>query len=301
MEKRFLLFLPLVFFLRSPIIHATAACPANVEAFQYHSLSRSHIGVAVKLNGSGPYEFMLDTGAQITVIEPKLAEDLKLQATGTLNVVTVASHIEVPVVSAMRVEVGTVSLQNVRMAVEDLGPIQSEYHGLRGILGNNFLSRFDLLIDNSHRTLCFDDSHRMQSSLRGERVPVLPETSSNPESVSSQPILVSVHLPDDGKKGSVLRLDSGSNVPLLYEDHGARRSARVQGSTIGKQAEFVYAYTPERNVRIGAEKEIQIAFATPVGKAHLYSKAGEDGVLPTTLFKRVFISATDRVLIFDPR
>jgi len=259
----------------------------------------------VTVNGSGPYEFMVDTGAQITVIDPALDGELKLETAGSLNIVTVASNVEVPLVSAAVVGVGPVSIHRMQMAVEDLGSIQVEYSKLRGILGNNFLSRFDLLIDNSHRMLCFDESRRMQQSLRGERVPILSNAASSSDSVSAPAILVSVHLPDDGKEGSVLRLDSGSNVPLLYIDHQTRASPqaqnRVTGSTIGKQAQFVYAYTPERNVRLGTQKEMQIAFATPAGNGRLYSKSGEDGVLPTTLFKRVFISAADHFVMFDPR
>jgi hypothetical protein len=248
---------------------------------------------------------MVDTGAQITVVDPALAQELKLQVTGSLNIVTVASNVEVPLVSAKVVEVGPVSVHDIRMAVEDLGPVQADYPGLRGVLGNNVLSRFDLLIDNSHKMLCFDDSRRIQESLRGERVPILSNAASNSGSASAQAVLVSVHLPDDGREGSVLRLDSGSNVPLLYVDRQGRGSARTQnspvrGSTIGKQAQFVYAFTPERNVRLGMQKEMQIAFATPAGTGRLYSKTGEDGVLPTTLFKRVFISAADHFVMFDP-
>ncbi len=289
-----------LFLLNSSMVFGVAQCPGNVAPVQYHSLAHSHIGISVSLNGSGPYEFMVDTGAQITVVDPSLARELKLEATGSLNIVTVASHVEAPLVSATVVEIGPVSVHDVRMAVQDLGAILGDYPGLRGVLGNNFLSRFDLLIDNSHKMLCFDDSHSMQQSLRGERVPILSEAVSNSGSASAEAILVSVHLPDDSKQGSVLRLDSGSNVPLLYIDHQATVSARVQGSTIGKQAQFVYAYTPERNVRVGTQKEMRIAFATPAGNGRLYSKTGEDGVLPTTLFKRVFISAANHFVIFDP-
>jgi gag-polyprotein putative aspartyl protease len=289
-----------LFLLTSFVAFGETQCPGNVVSVQYHSLPHSHIGISIMINGSGPYEFMVDTGAQITVVDPALARELKLEFKGSLNIVTVASHVDAPLVSAAVVEIGPVSVHDIRMAVEDLGSIQAEYPGLRGILGNNFLSRFDLLIDNGHRMLCFDDSGRMQQSLRGEHVPVLSGTGSNPKSGSSEAILVSVHLPDDGKQGSVLRLDSGSNVPLLYVDHQGRASARVAGTTIGKQAQFVYAYTPERNVRLGSQKEMQISFATPAGNSHLYSKTGEDGVLPTTLFKRVFISAAAHFVIFDP-
>jgi hypothetical protein len=251
------------------------------------------------VNGSGPFEFMVDTGAQITVMEPALANELKLAATGFLNVVTVASNVAVPLVYAAAVEVGPVSAKGLQMAVEDLGPVQTEYPRLRGILGNNLLSRFDLLIDHRRKLLCFDDTRRMQASLRGERVAILSKTDQHLGSASAPPVLVSVHLPDDGKEGSVLRLDSGSNVPLLYVDHRAM-VRRAPGCTIGTRALFTFAYTSARNVRLGAHREIEIEFATPTA-GRLYSKAGEDGVLPTALFKRVFISGLDHFVMFDPR
>ena len=299
--KSFRLIFSVTFFLlTSVVVFGENQCPGNVVSVQYHPLPHSHIGISTMINGSGPYEFMVDTGAQITVVDPGLAEELKLEVTGSLNIVTVASKVAVPLVSPRTVDVGPVYIRGIQMAVEDLGPIQADYPRLRGILGNNFLSRFDLLIDNGHRVLCFDDARRIQQSLRGERLPILLNPGSNSGS-AAQAVLVSVHLPDDGKAGSVFRLDSGSNVPLLYADHHSKSSAPVQGSTIGKQAQFVYAYTPERNVRIGEQKEMQIAFATPSGKGRLYSKTGEDGVLPTALFKRVFISTADHFVIFDPR
>jgi hypothetical protein len=284
----------------SSMVLGEPQCPGNVVSVQYHSLPRSHIGISVKINGSGPYEFMVDTGAQITVIDPYLAQQLKLEATGSVNIVTVVSHVEAPLVSAKEMMVGPVSAQGLQMAVEDLGPVQADYPSLRGILGNNFLSRFDLLIDYGHRMLCFDDSHRIQGSLRGQRIPIRHGAASVSDSAADA-ILVSVHLPDDGRHDSFLRLDSGSNVPLLYVDHHDRRSARAQGRTIGTQAQFEYSYTPERRVRLGKEREMHISFATPAGGTRLYSKDGEDGVLPTTLFKRVFISSADHFVIFDPR
>ena len=281
--RSFRLIFSIAFFLLTYVqVFGGTQCPGNVVSVKYHSLPHSHIGISTIINGSGPYEFMVRYRGirYMTVVDPALAHELRLEATGSLNIVTVASDVDVPLFSATVVEIGVVSAHGVQMAAEDLGPVQAEYPRLRGILGNNFLSRFDLLIDNSHKMLCFDDSRQMQQSLRGERVPILVSTTSSSISASARAILVSVHLSDDGKEGSVLRLDSGSNVPLLYADHHSKVSAPVQGSTIGKQAQFAYAYTPERKVRIGAQKEMQIAFATPAGKGRLYSKTGEDGVLP---------------------
>ena len=294
-----LLSLLALFLLASSTVSGEKACPANVTAVQYHPLAHADLGIFVRINNSGPYEFLLDTGAQITVIEPALARELNLETTGLRNIVTLTSDVEVPLVSAAVVELGPVSVQTVRMAVEDLAPLHRESPTVRGILGNNFLSHFDMLIDNPHKLLCLDDSRTMQQSLRGEHVPIL--SNDRQGSASAPAILVSVHLPDDRRQGSVLRLDSGSNVPLLYVDHQAMASTRVHGSTIGKQAEFVYAFTPERNVRLGTQKEMQIAFAAPISNGRLYSKIGEDSVLPTALFNRIFISAAEHFVIFDPR
>lgn len=311
--KSFRLTLPFaLFILISSMVFGAARCPGNVAPVQYHSLPYSHIGISVTLNGSGPYQFMVDTGAEITVIEPALAKELKLEASGSINIFTVASRVQVPLVSADIVEVGPVSIRQMQMAVEDLGLIKAVNRDLRGILGNNFLGRFDLLIDNRQRTLCFDDSRRMQSSLSGERVSVV--SNPVPGSPSAPPILLIAHLPDDGREGSVLRLDSGANVPLLYVDSHARATSIVQASamsisptlpvhaiTIGKQAQFSYSYTPPRNVRFGAHTLVQITFAAKMGSSRLYSREGENGVLPTAVFKRVFISAADHFVIFDPR
>lgn len=306
MEKRRLLFLlSFGFLLSSPDIAAEAGCPGGVGAVQYHSLPRSHIGVSARVNRSGPYEFMVDTGAQITVIEPRLAEELKLERTGTRRVATVASFAEVPVVKADAVEVGPASVKGLEMAVEALGPVQAEWPKLRGILGTNFLSRFDVLYDYGHKRLCLDEGRSLQGALRGERVPLVWRQGTISGEASMQALLVAAHVADDGPGGSVLRIDSGSNVPVLYVDRAAKarvgvQSRRVGGNTIGVQAQFTYSYTPERNVRLGRQKEMQIAFATPNCSGCFYSKPGEDGVLPTMLFKRVFISAADHFVIFDP-
>ena len=292
-----------LFFLTSSIAFGEARCPGNVAPIHYHGLPHAHMGVSAMVNGSGPYEFMVDTGAQITVIDPSLARELKLKEAGSVRVATVASHVEVPLVTAEVIDVGPVSAGQVKMAVEELGPVQAEHGSLRGILGNNFLNRFDLLIDNRQKVLCLDPSRAMQASLRGDRVGMAVRSDVE-AGTSARAVLVVVHLRDDGPGGTVLRLDSGSNVPLLYVDRQSRgmtrpRAVPVRGITIGKQADFLYAYTPPRTVRFGSRQEMEIAFAAPTRRVN--SKPQEDGVLPTTLFRRVFISFTDGYVMFEPR
>ncbi|HEV2133075.1 MAG TPA: retropepsin-like aspartic protease [Terracidiphilus sp.] len=288
-------------------VFAETLCPGSVTLVQYHLLQSSLIATSVNVNGSGPFEFMVDTGAQITVVDPALADDLKLKVNGSIGVVAFNSYEKVPLVSAAVVEAGPVAVHDLQMAVEGLEQLQAWNPKLRGVLGNNFLSRFDLLIDRGHKMLCFDDSRQMQRAVRGERVSLLVKASQPGEIVFTQPVLVSVHLPGDGRKGTVLRLDSGANVPILFVDRNAdslpwlQMNRMIRGSTVGNAARVSYAVTPVRAVKFTAHQQMQVAFFTPINAGQTFAKGGEDGLLPITLFKRVLISMTDHFVMFDPQ
>jgi hypothetical protein len=261
----------------------------------------------VTVNGSGPYEFMVDTGAQVTIMDLALADELKLEAKGSIGVIAVTNYAKVPLVSAAVVEAGPVAVHDLQIAVEGLGQIQVQNPNLRGILGSNFLSRFDLLIDHGHKMLCFDDSRQMQQAMHGERVPLLGKSDQQGGLAFAKPILVSVHLPGDGPEGTVLRVDSGSNVPVLFVDRHPdsltwlQNNRMMHGSTAGNAAQVSYAVTPARTVKLTAHRQMEVAFLTPISAGRPIAKAGEDGLLPTTLFSRVFISLADRFVMFDPR
>jgi hypothetical protein len=54
--------------------HADPACPAGISATHILLLESAQIAVPVDINGTGPFKFVLDTGSQVTVLEPSLAE-----------------------------------------------------------------------------------------------------------------------------------------------------------------------------------------------------------------------------------
>ncbi len=49
---------------------AETHCPGNVASVPFHLVNRHQIIVAVSINHSGPYNFLLDTGTQITMVDP---------------------------------------------------------------------------------------------------------------------------------------------------------------------------------------------------------------------------------------
>src|SRR5579864_6236705 len=131
-RQQFLFFTFLL--LTSTSLFGEAPCPGSVVPVRYHSLDHAQIGVPVRINGSGPYEFLVDTGAQLTVVEPSLAAELGLQASAASGVISVTRYAEVPLALADRVEAGSMVVEHPVIALENLGRMKDLYPNVRGKL-----------------------------------------------------------------------------------------------------------------------------------------------------------------------
>jgi hypothetical protein len=281
-------------------------CPREIPPVEYQALEHSQIGVPVMINGRGPFEFMLDTGAQITIVDSTLASELDVHPEGTIGIVSVAHHAQADVVNLESLETGRHEVWNLRVAVQSLDQIRVLNPQVHGILGEDFLARFDLLIDNAHKVVCLDETRQMQQAILGERSAVLQEGVANRNLPFSQPVLVSIHLHGDRRQGTVMKLDSGSSAPVLFSSQGEilpwlQKMHASRGSVSGRHEEISLAAMPAQSVRITDHLERQIAFLTPISNETLYAKTGEGGLLPTALFKEIFISVRDGFVVFDPR
>ena len=65
-----------------PTLLAESHCPGNVARVPFRIVNRYQIVLAVSINHFGPYDFLLDTGTQITMVDPSLAVELHLHTTG---------------------------------------------------------------------------------------------------------------------------------------------------------------------------------------------------------------------------
>lgn len=93
--------------------------------------------IPVKVDGSGPYEFILDTGASTSAIDRRLVRRLALPKTGeTANINGVTGAAALPVVRLDGWEVGGQKLKRTTMPMINLGT--SAY----GLLGSDELRRF---------------------------------------------------------------------------------------------------------------------------------------------------------------
>ena len=284
------------------VVSGEVRCPVNAETLRYHSLDGSQIAIPVTINNSGPYEFLVDTGLQVTIVEPSLAEELGLKRAGNADVSAVGNHSKAEFATPDLIEVGPLAVRRPTVVVESLAKIQALHPKIRGLLGGNFLWHFDLLIDYAHKLLCFDESGEMRQNLRGEHITVVQQADRPLNSQLPHRLLVPVQIA--GEELKVMSLDSGSAVPFLYAND-LKTPAWLQktraGSVAGDKSQMSLAALPSEEVRIGTRVLPQVTFLVPAGNASKINGSGEDGLLPTSLFKRVFVSYAEHFVIFDPR
>ena len=283
-----------------------SAARENVaKSFYLRHLPQSAIVVAVRVNHAGPYDFLIDTGAQITQIDPSLASELRLKIRGTAGVVGVGVYArEVSLVEMNELEAGSSTADGVLAAVQNLSQLLAVDPHIRGVLGENFLRNFDVLIDYEHNILCLDETKQMGQRVRGERVPLAAATRQEGKTPLRETLVVPVQL--SGSKAPTVRLllDSGISGPLLYHRGNTAKVAsdkaliRWAGADGVNQVFVVMA--PQR-IEIGTRSFPEVSFVAPAGSGNDVPEIDADGLLPTALFRRVYISYAGHYVIFDPR
>ena len=110
--------------------------------------------VPVRVNGRGPYDFVLDTGASSSTVSQSLMRRLRLPRTGdTAHVRGVAGDTVVPVVTVRRWTLGGQRLRGRELPVLDLGGDFGAGQ-VNGLLGSDELRRFGAVrLDYKNRKL----------------------------------------------------------------------------------------------------------------------------------------------------
>jgi hypothetical protein len=286
-----------------PPLAAEAHCPGNVASVPFRLVNRHWIVLALSIDHTGPYNFLLDSGAQITMIDPSLATALHLDTQGRAEVVGVGSGESAAYAQLDLVEAGSHSVANQKVLVQDLQNLHSPDLHLQGILGEDFLEQFDLLIDNAHRLLCLDDSAAMRAEVKGPHIPLVVTADADEAGAMPGLLLITVQL-SGGLRPVRLVLDSGVNELILFNSSQymlARPSHDVLLSGRGVDgAQPTLSVLPPQDVKIGSLKLPGVAFLSTTTNKDSYVKEF-DGVLTTGLFRRVFIDHADRFAVLEPR
>ncbi len=284
-------------------LHAEPRCPGNVASLALRRIQGDLIVIRVRINRTGPYDFLVDTGSQATAIDPVLASDLHLRIEGTTGVSGVATQSRSAFAFLDLIEVGSHSVPQSLAVISDIAELKAADPRIRGVLGETFLSHFDLLIDNRQQILCLDESRTLAQAVKGEHIPLEPQGPRD-DLPFTRPMIVSVRLTTADMTPVLLRLDSGSNVALLYTAQPRLLRASVSRAPVLKRVvdgvEQAFAVLPAQDILVGACPVRQVSFVIPMNGVGSGPSPREDGLLPTSAFERVFISYSKNYAALDP-
>ena len=291
--------------LNVPVLQGESHCLGNIASVTPRLIADALMVIPVKVNHEGPFDFVVDTGSQITVVDPSLARQLDLKPQGTVGLVAAASFSRAPIAVLDYLEAGSQLVEHPLAIIHDLGEIKVADPRVRGALGEDFLGHFDMLFDYGHKMFCLDATGGMRDKIRGERISLVGPQNSENGLRFAQRLVVAVHLSGAGSRQVLLQLDSGSNGPVLYQTRGEGRLPLLDRATLRSgtesAAERAFAALPPQDLRIGSRTVSQVLFVTPVSVGEDVPMRDEDGLLPTVMFQRVFISRVGHYVVLEPR
>jgi predicted aspartyl protease len=150
----------------SPIVAANDIAPdftkPQTEVLDLAQERHERLTLPVTIDGSGPYQFMIDTGSQATAVTQGINESLGLESLGMATLVGMASRRPVEVVELDRLEFGSNVIHNLA------APVLNRTHvGADGILGLDTLQDFRVLLDFRNETIAVQDVTRDKASQSG--------------------------------------------------------------------------------------------------------------------------------------
>jgi hypothetical protein len=275
------------------------AAPSPLTEIHFRSTRGSSIVVPVYVNDNGPFDFLLDTGSTITIVDPKLLQSLELGVIEDGTVATLTGKAPIPLAVARTVSLGPLTESKVELGVRNLAGLREVDSNIRGVLGQNVLRNVDYLIDNRKRTIEFDFDGLLAAVLDGERVSTSRiETPDNPSYWNTEvPVKVAESKPHELK----LILDSGSPAVVLFSDSidltrlSTRASLPMAMKDDTGNRKSISEYPAQLNVG-GVFLQVQARVVTTGFKG-----LAANGLLPTAAFDSVYISNSGSFVIFQPK
>lgn len=249
--------------------------------------------ISLTANDQGPFDFVLDTGTNTTIVDPSIARRLSLVAMDRIQLSTIAGT-QIVIRSSMRtLAAGSAHVENVEVLVQDLPELRHVDSHIQGIVGQNFLSHFNYLLDYRKHSVQFEQSTEIRDAIEGQSVPV---------EVMEDKMLVTSEMRSSGQAKLRLLLDSGANVLTLIRkpSHGVDTAARSSWLELTASGQAGMQVGHIRELTVGSEKLHDLTVGLPDVQAADAERV-EDGVLPTALFNAVYFNNSGGFVVFNPK
>jgi len=116
---------------------AETHCPGNAASLPLRMVNRHQMVVSVSINHAGPFNFLLDTGTQMTMLDPVLAATLQVSTSGTATVASTGVSASASYAQVQLIEAGSRSTTNQDVLVYDLKNLQATGLDIQGVLGED--------------------------------------------------------------------------------------------------------------------------------------------------------------------
>lgn len=259
----------------------------QTQDVQFRSDANQRLTVAVKLSGSGPYRFLVDTGADRTVVSRQLAEKLRLPSGRAANLHTVTGISAVGTTTVPQLQIAQRTMRAVEAAV-----LEGQHLGADGVLGTDSLGSQNVLFDFKNGMLSITPAAR--------RAPRDEEGTIVVEARRRAGRLIVTEADANGRKLSVV-IDTGAEVSIgneaLRQALLTRRQLRPNGtvelqSVTGDVLKGDYLTLKELRLGDVTLRDLNIVFAD----AHTFRQMNLEGK-PALLLGMNAMRAFDKVSI----
>ena len=272
---------------------AAAACHslAAQSEIPIRLVNSNLIVVSLTSGQEGPFDFVLDTGAETTVVDPSIVARLSFVSVDRVRQTTLsgAQMLDRGVIRSL--SAGPAKVENLCVLVQDMAQLRKLDPRIVGIAGQNFLSHFNYLLDYSHRHLRIELGGEIEDSIHGDHVPIV---------IKGNRMLVGSIAQSGSDTSLHLMLDSGANLVVLLRPASQLLNLAVAKNvammTVSGHAEVPVSRIP--TLVVGTQEFRGVA-------AMLSSVKTEDGLgdglLPTSLFQTLYVNNRDKFVVFNPR
>lgn len=268
-----------------------AQVPQSNDIINFRLRDGYLILVQTRINGVGPFDFLLDTGTTRTVIDPDLARQLQAPVIGEVSLTGVLHVRRDDLVRLEDVRLGEASLAGVGAAVDKLTRQKMLAPGIRGVLGEDFLSKFDILIDYKQRWLRFGDAPPAGERCRFETI------GQYHGSPTTNRLLITAEFVEVSAARVQLQLDTAAKIPELFPVNQDSLSSQPWGGSMatssGANGATVYS---DVTVKIGTT---MVRGMDVVQSRHAIAFDAA-GLLPAAIFRRIYISHSGGFVVLNP-
>jgi len=271
---------------------------ASIASVQMNEIGGEEV-VHVSINGTGPYDFILDTGSNVTIVRSQLIRKLNLSSGAPMAIVTATGETRGQRVIIESIAVAGLAVEHLE--INALDRVQVLNGRVQGILGENFLKKFDLLIDNEQQTLFIDRTSSLEATVAGERLNFSRFGSFDYKPTPDR-IVIKLKVPSFMEKPLLFLVDSGINTAALYPPPGGhalralQSSQHVSMSDLNERRDCQIQKTT-LEIGVGTFRGLELVACEGLTR----NKMDTDGLLPTRVFHRFFISHRGGYVIANPR